>query len=406
MSLYSQDNTLPASVILAVGIAVGLAGGGWLIGQGLTRFKGDARAVTVKGLVEREVKSDQAVWTQKEWQQAPDDKKSDVETQIKHALRPLSLWPDLELPAEIQEALWGEIEEKVEIERQRRTVQGLIARVSATDGDLFTAMDCLVQAKQILEQHKFTSEQTRYEKTLEQTQGKWQQKADAVLTSSPGTPIGDNDFQRLVEVKEMIDKAEGLFHTGDYASKLEKAMNHCWSQALEELDAEIKAGRLDQAQQLLERSQKWSAQLEMSPEQKKTLAEMAGQLDKKRQNIANLKSDPDVQKGEQLHKFLQEALRLKNGGSLHGLDKKVGKISNYERLSSQVPELCQTLIDALNQVEKLLEGQDLNVLTVRNYLRGIKENLEKHSARAKSDLSRASNGISDERRTEETLQVG
>jgi hypothetical protein len=62
MSLYSQDNTLPASVILAVGIAVGLAGGGWLIGQGLTRFKGDARAVTVKGLVEREVKSDQAVW--------------------------------------------------------------------------------------------------------------------------------------------------------------------------------------------------------------------------------------------------------------------------------------------------------------------------------------------------------
>jgi hypothetical protein len=63
MSLYSQDNTLPASVILAVGIAVGLAGGGWLVGQGLARFKGDARAVTVKGLVEREVKSDQAVWS-------------------------------------------------------------------------------------------------------------------------------------------------------------------------------------------------------------------------------------------------------------------------------------------------------------------------------------------------------
>jgi len=63
MSLYSQDNTLPAAVILAIGIAVGLAGGGWLVGQGLARFKGESRSVTVKGLVEREVKSDQAVWT-------------------------------------------------------------------------------------------------------------------------------------------------------------------------------------------------------------------------------------------------------------------------------------------------------------------------------------------------------
>ena len=33
MSLYSQDNTLPASIILAVGIALGLTGGGWLIGH-------------------------------------------------------------------------------------------------------------------------------------------------------------------------------------------------------------------------------------------------------------------------------------------------------------------------------------------------------------------------------------
>lgn len=63
MSLYEADNSIPAAVILAVGLAVGLAGGGWLVGQGLTRFKGESRAVTVKGLVEREVKSDQAVWT-------------------------------------------------------------------------------------------------------------------------------------------------------------------------------------------------------------------------------------------------------------------------------------------------------------------------------------------------------
>jgi hypothetical protein len=62
MSLYAQDNTLPAALILSIGIAVGLAGGGWLVGQGLARFKGESRSVTVKGLVEREVKSDQAVW--------------------------------------------------------------------------------------------------------------------------------------------------------------------------------------------------------------------------------------------------------------------------------------------------------------------------------------------------------
>ena len=62
MSLYSQDNT-PAALILALGLAVGLAGGGWLVGQGLARFHSETRTVTVKGLVEREVKSDQAVWT-------------------------------------------------------------------------------------------------------------------------------------------------------------------------------------------------------------------------------------------------------------------------------------------------------------------------------------------------------
>jgi hypothetical protein len=58
-----QDRTLPAAIILAVGLVLGLAAGGWLVGAGLSRFKGDTRSVTVKGLVEREVKSDQAVWT-------------------------------------------------------------------------------------------------------------------------------------------------------------------------------------------------------------------------------------------------------------------------------------------------------------------------------------------------------
>ena len=58
-----QDRTLPAAIILAAGLVLGLAAGGWLVGTGLSRFKGETRSVTVKGLVEREVKSDQAVWT-------------------------------------------------------------------------------------------------------------------------------------------------------------------------------------------------------------------------------------------------------------------------------------------------------------------------------------------------------
>jgi len=62
MTPAASNRTLPAA-ILALGVAAGLAAGGWLVGQGLSRFKGDSRAVTVKGLVEREVKSDQAVWT-------------------------------------------------------------------------------------------------------------------------------------------------------------------------------------------------------------------------------------------------------------------------------------------------------------------------------------------------------
>jgi hypothetical protein len=51
-------NVLPAAIVLAAAIAAG----GWLVGQGLSRFKSDTRTVTVKGLVEREVKSDLAAW--------------------------------------------------------------------------------------------------------------------------------------------------------------------------------------------------------------------------------------------------------------------------------------------------------------------------------------------------------
>jgi len=63
MSLYEDRSEVTASVIMGLGLIVGLAAGGWFIGQGMARFKSDTRTVTVKGLVEREVKSDQAVWT-------------------------------------------------------------------------------------------------------------------------------------------------------------------------------------------------------------------------------------------------------------------------------------------------------------------------------------------------------
>jgi hypothetical protein len=56
---------MPATIVLGVCLLAGLAAGGYFIGRGATRFKADARTVTVKGLVEREVKSDQALWTLK-----------------------------------------------------------------------------------------------------------------------------------------------------------------------------------------------------------------------------------------------------------------------------------------------------------------------------------------------------
>ncbi len=54
---------LLSAVVIGLSLIVGLSIGGYFIGKGATRFKSDARVVTVKGLVEREVKADQAVWT-------------------------------------------------------------------------------------------------------------------------------------------------------------------------------------------------------------------------------------------------------------------------------------------------------------------------------------------------------
>ncbi len=57
-----RSGVLPA-VIVGLCLLVGLSVGGYFVGRGATRFRSDSRVVTVKGLVEREVKSDQAVWT-------------------------------------------------------------------------------------------------------------------------------------------------------------------------------------------------------------------------------------------------------------------------------------------------------------------------------------------------------
>lgn len=63
MSLYQDRSEVTAAVIMGFCLIVGLAAGGWFVGKGMARFKSDTRTVTVKGLVEREVKSDQALWT-------------------------------------------------------------------------------------------------------------------------------------------------------------------------------------------------------------------------------------------------------------------------------------------------------------------------------------------------------
>lgn len=51
-----------AATIIGACLVIGLAVGGYFIGKGGARFKSDIHTVTVKGLVEKEVKADQAVW--------------------------------------------------------------------------------------------------------------------------------------------------------------------------------------------------------------------------------------------------------------------------------------------------------------------------------------------------------
>lgn len=52
-----------AATILGVSMAVGIAYSGHALSQAIAQFRASDRAVTVKGLAEREVKSDIAIWT-------------------------------------------------------------------------------------------------------------------------------------------------------------------------------------------------------------------------------------------------------------------------------------------------------------------------------------------------------
>jgi hypothetical protein len=62
MTVNENRIAIVAAIILGVCLFAGLALGGYFIGKGSTRFKSDTRTVTVKGLVEKEVKADQAIW--------------------------------------------------------------------------------------------------------------------------------------------------------------------------------------------------------------------------------------------------------------------------------------------------------------------------------------------------------
>jgi hypothetical protein len=57
-----NTETRISSAILGGAVAIGLALGGYFIGQGLLKARSSERFVTVKGLAEREVKADLAIW--------------------------------------------------------------------------------------------------------------------------------------------------------------------------------------------------------------------------------------------------------------------------------------------------------------------------------------------------------
>ena len=58
-----NGQAVKAAIIVGCCLIVGLTAAGYFIGRGTSRFKSEVRTVTVKGLVEREVNTDEAVWS-------------------------------------------------------------------------------------------------------------------------------------------------------------------------------------------------------------------------------------------------------------------------------------------------------------------------------------------------------
>jgi hypothetical protein len=63
MADHQNRSSVVAASLIGGCLLVGLSAAGYFVGRGTARFKSDVRTVTVKGLVEREVKADEAVWT-------------------------------------------------------------------------------------------------------------------------------------------------------------------------------------------------------------------------------------------------------------------------------------------------------------------------------------------------------
>jgi len=58
-----ENGRVGGAVVLGACVVIGLLAGGYFVGRGAERFRSGNRTVTVKGLVEKEVKADQAIWT-------------------------------------------------------------------------------------------------------------------------------------------------------------------------------------------------------------------------------------------------------------------------------------------------------------------------------------------------------
>ncbi len=63
MNTNGRNGSLLGAAVIGLCALVGLAVAGFFIGRGTERLRSAVRTVTVKGLVEKEVKSDRAIWT-------------------------------------------------------------------------------------------------------------------------------------------------------------------------------------------------------------------------------------------------------------------------------------------------------------------------------------------------------